>query len=867
MLLVLATMLTCVPMLASAEETSVPYVKPVPKTVTTTETVKMPKEVTDGWYMWEDTTITHQHQLPMESVMTRTEPVAPADIESSGNFHTFTTFEDLKKLAAGTYDSYAQAEYNGTEDLVIGEDLTLPANLHLYAYQSTVIIPKGVTLILNASLYTKNLTVNGKAYLEYTSVSGKLTVNGTLYANSTIRMGSTATVSGVEKIVFANEWTNIDFSVTPQNQAELTAAISAAKNAPSERFHYEIDLCDFTVSKNTNVPANCQLDVYGDSFTLKAGCTLTVNDYMYINCPAAIKGTLKNNGQISINTYNSSAKLTFSGDGKYSGRGIIHLGDSDNLISGNADIKKYIAGLSLDNFEITEYNDYSHYWELRYIVGLTKLKAPTNLSWGTYYNHYSYNASTDKYELKDIKMPGVASFKPTAAKATYTNVRFYNAKDNSNVLGGAYGWWWDGAAYDATAMLSQAALCKADIPSGTYYFTVTNEGDYVNYYSSMAKSAKWTYTKPSSKVGKPSDLSWVGTNATFKAPSTTTYVGGYEIEVYYSPTKDGTPQIYGNMWNYSGSSETQMNVQWIVLNKGAGYYSFRIRALSSNITKRNNGAWSAMSKAKYLEPLVLKVTNRASDGKPSLSWNKIDGAAKYQVWRATKQNGTYTLVKTTTNTSFVNTGAKAGTKYFYVVQALNSNGNSLQSSDNLSIRCDLARPNVTATNVASSGKIKLTWKKIEGATKYEVYRATSKNGNYTKLGSTTNLSYTNTSAVAGKTYYYKVKAIHSNSDANSAFSAVDSRLCDLKRPEISIKLNDAGKPRISWTKIDGAAKYQVYRATSKSGTYKLMGTTTNGYFVNKNAEAGTTYYYKVRAVHSNTNANSAFSAVKSITAG
>ena len=41
-------------------------------------------------------------------------------------------------------------------------------------------------------------------------------------------------------------------------------------------------------------------------------------------------------------------------------------------------------------------------------------------------------------------------------------------------------------------------------------------------------------------------------------------------------------------------------------------------------------------------------------------------------------------------------------------------------------------------------------------------------------GTTTNTSVTNTSAEAGKTYYYKVKAIHSKSAANSAYSSVDS---------------------------------------------------------------------------------------------
>ena len=56
--------------------------------------------------------------------------------------------------------------------------------------------------------------------------------------------------------------------------------------------------------------------------------------------------------------------------------------------------------------------------------------------------------------------------------------------------------------------------------------------------------------------------------------------------------------------------------------------------------------------------------------------------------------------------------------------------------------------------------------------KYGVYRSTSKNGTYSLKKTTTSTSYTDTSAVAGKTYYYKVKAIGSNTSANSAYSSI-----------------------------------------------------------------------------------------------
>ena len=174
-----------------------------------------------------------------------------------------------------------------------------------------------------------------------------------------------------------------------------------------------------------------------------------------------------------------------------------------------------------------------------------------------------------------------------------------------------------------------------------------------------------------------------------------------------------------------------------------------------------------------------------------------------------------------------------------------------------------APANVKAGNVAKSGKIKITWDAVDGADEYVVYRATSKDGSYKKMFTTTGTSYTNTNAVAGKAYWYKVKAVSDDKAVNnSAFSKVVSRTCDYARPVVSAKATD-GKVVLTWKKVEGATKYYVYKATSKDGEYKCIGSTTNLKFTNKsNLKAGKTYYYKVKAVGKK-NAASAYSIVDS----
>ena len=287
-----------------------------------------------------------------------------------------------------------------------------------------------------------------------------------------------------------------------------------------------------------------------------------------------------------------------------------------------------------------------------------------------------------------------------------------------------------------------------------------------------------------------------------------------------------------------------------------------VKTLLNKLNKTVGG-----SEADLVAPTSVKASNAEDTGKISLSWKKVDSAKKYQVYRATSKTGTYKLMKTTTETSYTNTSAEAGKTYYYYVVALDANGGKSERSSIVSRICDLAQPTITLSNRASDGAITVKWEKISGAKEYEVYRATSKSGTYKLMKTTTDASYTNTSVDAGKTYYYKVIALHEKSAANSAKSEIKFRTADLAQPKVTLSnVASSGKIKVSWEKVSGAKEYKVYRATSKSGEYKLVKTTKDTFFTNTSVDAGKTYYYKVMAVHEASAANSAYSEIKSRTA-
>ena len=79
----------------------------------------------------------------------------------------------------------------------------------------------------------------------------------------------------------------------------------------------------------------------------------------------------------------------------------------------------------------------------------------------------------------------------------------------------------------------------------------------------------------------------------------------------------------------------------------------------------------------------------------------------------------------------------------------------------------LSVPTEVKAKKKSNKKAKVTWKKVDGATKYTVYRATSKNGKYKKVGTAKGGSYTDKTVKKGKKYFYKVVANGSKKIFNS----------------------------------------------------------------------------------------------------
>ena len=332
--------------------------------------------------------------------------------------------------------------------------------------------------------------------------------------------------------------------------------------------------------------------------------------------------------------------------------------------------------------------------------------------------------------------------------------------------------------------------------------------------------------------------------------------GAKNYKVYRSTSKNGT---YSPMKTTTGTTYTNTS------GKPNVYYYYYVVAVDAEgiVSPRSNIIGRRVDCA---QPVVT-ISNDAATGKPKLTWEAVDGAAKYEVYLSDNGGESYTKVSTTIKTSINHNSAVAGVQYRYKVKVVPENPEATSAFSSAKYRtCDLPRTNVTLSNIEITGKIKITWEAVEGAVKYDVYRSDDGGENYEKVTTTTKTSINHGSAKAGQVYYYKVVAVAENTSANSAASTAKYRTCDLARPDVSVSRNSKGKPVLTWDKISGAQKYEVRISTDGGETFEKTTTTTGTSISHGSAKAGKTYTYQVRAIAENSAANSAYSVADSIKA-
>lgn len=312
---------------------------------------------------------------------------------------------------------------------------------------------------------------------------------------------------------------------------------------------------------------------------------------------------------------------------------------------------------------------------------------------------------------------------------------------------------------------------------------------------------------------------------------------------YYVFVKNGVNSAF----NFCNST-TATSVTYTEPTPGAAYY-FAVRPyFYSDATYVGKMSETVYNNEYLVAPTGVNASYDPSTGQATITWDKVPGADRYEVYRATSENGTYAMIYSNTGTRFVTSNMSAGGTYYFKIKAINDDnaaGNSPFSAVVAVTASDLGTP-VVSSGIDSQGRIMLTWEYIQGADGYEVYRSNSSTGTFTRLSSQTGNTFYNGSVNPGQVYYYKVRAI-SNSSSKYTESSTVAQIAKLAQPVVKTTTNNDGKPVLSWSAVRGADRYEVYRAVSADGTYTNISSLTSTSYTDTAASVGSTYYYKVLA--------------------
>ncbi len=311
---------------------------------------------------------------------------------------------------------------------------------------------------------------------------------------------------------------------------------------------------------------------------------------------------------------------------------------------------------------------------------------------------------------------------------------------------------------------------------------------------------------------------------------------------------------------------------------GTTFY-YVVEAIDNGVSPTTSGELSSneasatpSSTTSPLAPTDLSAS-AVSATEIDLSWAAAAGTVTgYNVYRGTTAGGESTVPLNTlplssTATSYHDTSAAVGATYFYVVKAVNGSlvgPNSNEATATTSSNGLAAPTQFTAEDVSAS-EIDLSWAAAAGTvTGYDVYRGTAIGGesssplNSSPLSSTAT-SYHDTSAAAGTTYFYVVKAVNSSlvgpnsNEATATTSGSQSGVPTVPTLNTPVVVS-ASQIDLSWTAAAGTVTgYNVYRGTTAGGesstplnSTPLSSATTT--YQDTTVTAGTQYFYVVKAV-------------------
>ncbi len=299
----------------------------------------------------------------------------------------------------------------------------------------------------------------------------------------------------------------------------------------------------------------------------------------------------------------------------------------------------------------------------------------------------------------------------------------------------------------------------------------------------------------------------------------------------------------------ASSSEPVIDISGL---KVGSAYGFRLSSVSddgyeSNVSKE---IVSCVCESFPKRPENITVDPYAT-GKLRISWDAVNDAVSYNVFRYYSAND-IEFIGNTTDTTFSVSGLRTKISYYFKIQAVGRNENDLSVLSWLAgNKCVSVPPvpDILSVEPCATHKLEIKWDAVEGAATYNVYRYLKAEG-LVLLGSTDRLSFVVSDLNTGDKCFFRVEAVSEDGNDISDLSALADGVCE-SYPAVPQNIEytplATGKIKLSWDPSVGAAKYNVYRYIS-STNMPLLGTTEKTEFIADNLVPYANICFKIQAI-------------------
>lgn len=235
-----------------------------------------------------------------------------------------------------------------------------------------------------------------------------------------------------------------------------------------------------------------------------------------------------------------------------------------------------------------------------------------------------------------------------------------------------------------------------------------------------------------------------------------------------------------------------------------------------------------------------------SDEAITLTWDEVNGAESYKVYKKNSSDENYTFVKNVTELEFSDADVVNGELYKYIIQSVNATTESVVGDNYTAVRKLPVTKNVT-TELGKNCVI-VKWDAVDFADGYKIFRKEVESTGWSAIGSSDVTEYRDMRVASGLTYVYAVATLSDGGIYEAENSEPSEEIFYIAAPVINSAVAYGDKITLSWKKVNGVELYDVYKYSAENEEWELLDSIDVNTYDDFDVIGGETYGYSIVSV-------------------